>query len=275
MMNDQVNNESYCNVLSKKDITYAAIRWQSGSQLSWSYSKMMAPGFLYSIYPCLEKIYGDDKEGLKESVETHINFFNTNPMTGNIIVGIALGMEEQGKSEILPAVDGIKTGLMGPFAGVGDTIFGVIVTTIFGSIAAYMALEGSWVGLLIWVAVLIAIAIYRIKFTQLGYLGGTKLITEYASKLQNFTTAAIVLGLVVIGGLIPTIVKANLNSGIMIGEVPIDLAAMADMILPKMMPLLIVLLCYKMLEIKWMNSTRLIFFVMFLGIVLSVCGILV
>ncbi|MGL4590124.1 MAG: PTS system mannose/fructose/sorbose family transporter subunit IID [Mycoplasmatales bacterium] len=262
-------------VLDKKDLTMAAIRWEYGSQLAWSYSKMQAPGYLYSIYPALKKIYADDPEGLQNSLQMHLNFFNTNPMTGNVIVGITLGMEEVGKKNTIEAIDGIKTGLMGPFAGIGDTIFGVIVTTIFGSIAAYMGLQGNFIGLLIWVVVLLAVIIYRIKSTHLGYLGGTKLITEYSDRLHQFTAAAIVLGLVVIGGLIPTIIRANLNESIVIGEVPINLQEMANMILPNSVSLLIVLLCYKLLAMKWMNSTKLIFMIMILGIILSVTKILV
>lgn len=260
---------------SKKEINHLAWRWIRLSQIAWSYNKMMSPGYFGATYPYLKKIYKDDPEGLKQSIETSNNFFNSTPHTSNIIVGMTIGMEQmQGKS-VLPAIDGLKTGLMGPFAGIGDTIFGVIIPTIFGAIAAYMAINGNPFGIIMWFTINVLILFLRVKFTQVGYESGEKLITTYADRLNKFTKSATILGLVVIGGLMSTIININLNDALLIGEVPIDLQAMSDQILPSLMPLLLTMFSYYLLGLKRMTSTKLIFLIMLLGIAFSILGILI
>lgn len=273
-MNSKNNEESNI-ILSQKDIRNASLRSIYGLQLSWSYTKMQGSGFLYSVYPALKKIYKDDPEGLDKSIKAHMNFYNTNPTVSPLIMGITLAMEDGQKSQALTAVDGIKVGLMGPAAGIGDTIFGVIIPTIFLSIASYMAVDGSPVGVVILFIVFLSLLKFRYHVAEYGFKSGTKLITEYSEKLQAFTDSAIALGLVVIGGLIPTIVSVKLNDSLTIGEVPINLQDFMDKIVPDIMPIIFVFIGYKLLSLKFMNSTRLIFLVMAMGVILSVSGILI
>ena len=93
---------------------------------------------------------------------------------------------------------------MGPFAGVGDTIFGVLIPTIFGSIAAYMGQNGNVTGVVIWLLVNIAILIFRYFTTGIGYREGTKLVTSAKDKLDALTHAATLLGITVVGCLLYT-----------------------------------------------------------------------
>ncbi|MBC8837788.1 PTS system mannose/fructose/sorbose family transporter subunit IID, partial [Escherichia coli] len=102
---------------------------------------------------------------------------NTNPMVGGLILGMDMAIEEREKKASKEVVTGLKTGLMGPFAGVGDTIFGVILPTIFGSIAAYMGLQGNVTGVVIWVLVNILVVGARFTLLPLGYKQGAKLVT--------------------------------------------------------------------------------------------------
>lgn len=147
--------------ITKKDLFRASYRWLLGSQICWNYERMMSTGYLYTMLPFLEKKYGDNKDELKEMLETHNQFFNCNPMMGHFIVGIDLAIEEQEGFESREVITGIKTGLMGPFAGVGDTIFGVLIPTVLGSIAAYMGQKGNVTGVIIWLLVNIAVCIAR------------------------------------------------------------------------------------------------------------------
>lgn len=263
------------NKLEKKDVRNLALRWMIHSQLSWSYNKMQGCGYFATVYPYLKRIYGDDEEGLRKSVKTNSNFFNSTPHTSNIIVGMTVAMEEAEGENVIPTVDGLKTGLMGPFAGIGDSIFGVIIPTIFGAIAAYMAIDGNPIGEIIWLLVGFSLIILRIKFTQIGYDSGIKLVSSYQDQISRFTNSAMILGLVVIGGLIPTIISANLNDAIAIGEVTVNLQDMSNQILPALVPVLLTVFSYKMLGLKNITSTKLIFIVMGLGILLSVTGVLI
>lgn len=263
------------NKLEQKDVKKLGLRWIIHSQLSWSYNKMQGSGYFAAVYPYLKKIYGDDEEALQKSVKTNSNFFNSTPHTSNIIIGMTAAMEEAEGEKVITTVDGLKTGLMGPFAGIGDSIFGVIIPTIFGAIAAYMAIDGNPIGEIIWLIVGFLLVLLRIKLTEIGYESGIKLISSYQDQINRFTNSAMILGLVVIGGLIPTIISAHLNDAIAIGEVTINLQDMSNQILPALVPVLLTLFSYKMLGLKNITSTKLIFIVMGLGILLSATGVLI
>ncbi len=258
--------------VTKKDIRKANIRWLFGSQICWNYEKMMAPGYIYSMLPLLKKFY-KGKE-LKEMMRTHMQFFNTNPMVGGLILGMNIAVEEKEGSKGKDAVVGLKTGLMGSFAGVGDTIFGVIIPTIFGSIAAYMALEGSPAGVLIWILANLAVIILRLTFMPFAYKQGASLVTKFSDKLNALTDAAILLGLTVIGALIPTVVKAEVPFVYSSGEVKLVIQDMLNQIMPSLIPVLIVGLVYWLLGRKKMSSTKAILFVMLLSILLYNLNIL-
>ncbi|NES53445.1 PTS system mannose/fructose/sorbose family transporter subunit IID, partial [Escherichia coli] len=84
-------------------------------------------------------------------LKTHLGFMNTTPAMSHLIVGADMALEEEVGIEDETAITGLKTGLMGPLAGIGDSVFVVIPWTIFGAIAANMALEGSFVGIILWI----------------------------------------------------------------------------------------------------------------------------
>ena len=146
--------------LSKKEINSLSKRWIMGSQVTWNYEKQMGVGYLWAMLPIIQKLY-KNPEDQKEMMKTHLQFFNTTPHMGGFILGIDAATENQEGIKAKETVKGLKTGLMGPFAGVGDTLFGVLFPTIFGSIAAYMGSEGNITGAIIWMLVNIAILIFR------------------------------------------------------------------------------------------------------------------
>ena len=126
MENMKINQEK----LTKKEIRSVSKRWILGSQIAWNYEKSMAVGYLWAILPVLRKLYKNPTE-LKDMMKTQVQFFNTTPHMGGFILGIDPATEEHEGYQAKEAVKGLKTGLMGPFAGVGDTLFGVLFPTIF------------------------------------------------------------------------------------------------------------------------------------------------
>ena len=143
--------------LTKEDFTQINKRSLFTYQLGWNYERMQGSGYLYIILPQLRKMYGDGTPELKEMMKLHTQFFNTSNFFHTIITGIDLALEETDGVESKDAVNGIKTGLMGPFAPIGDSIFGSLVPAIMGSIAATLAIQGQPWGVLLWVAVTVAI----------------------------------------------------------------------------------------------------------------------
>ncbi len=195
--------------LTKQELNAISWRYILGSQLNWNYERMMSSGYLYGILPVLKKFYGNDESHLQDMMRTHNQFFNTNAIFGNLIMGIDVAIEEEDGYKAKDTIIALKTALMGSLAGVGDSLFHVIWGTIFGSIAGTLAQSGSIVGCVIWVIANIVLLFGRAALLPLGYKQGVKLVTTLKNKLSAFTNAATVLGVTVIGALIPSVVKAT------------------------------------------------------------------
>lgn len=259
--------------ITQQDLMKCNLRFLFAGQLGWNYEKMQGLAYCYSIMPALKKLY-PDKEDLIKALKVHLQFFNTTPQMAHLILGADIALEEKEGLKSPEAITGIKTGLMGPFAGVGDTIFGVISSTVFGSIAAYMALQGSSVGVWIWTVWLVFVCFLRWWFTKLGYKQGTKLVTTMSAKLKSITEAAGVLGLTVVGALIPTVIKANVPYVFKTGKVVMKLQDILNQIMPALIPVALVAFVYWILGKKKMTSTKAIFLMLILAIVLFNCKIL-
>lgn len=261
------NNKVDDRKITEKDLKKVNLRWLLAGQLGWNYERMQGLPYCYAMMPILKKLY-PDKEELKKALKLHLQFFNTEPDMAHLILGANIAIEEKEGLKSEEVITGIKTGLMGPFAGIGDTIFGVIANTVFGSIAAYMALNGNSLGIWIWTVFLIFRWVLRWWFMKLGYAQGTKLVTTLGGKLKNITEAASILGLTVIGALIPTVIRANVPYVFTAGKVEMKLQGIFDQIMPALIPVALVALVYWILGKKKMNSTKTIFLLMLLAIVL-------
>lgn len=262
-------NEAGNGKLTKEDIKKVYIRNLFALQFGWNYEKMQGLGYAYIIMPVLKRLYGNDPEKMKRALKAHLGYFNTTPAMSHLIVGADMAMEEELGIESEEAVTGLKTGLMGPFAGVGDTLFIAIYRAIVFSIAAYIALQGNPVGLIVPLIACAGVLFVRYKFTQLGYKSGRKLATGFADAIAPITEAASILGLTVVGALIPSVIKYKTDIQFTMGEVTFMLQDMLDKILPCLLPLSIVGLSYWLLGKKKINSTKLIFILIALGMVLG------
>ena len=128
----------------RADLMKTFWRYVFTSQLGWNYERMQSVGYCYSMLPILKKAH-PDPEDFKEAFLTNLNFFNTNPVVGMpFIMGAHAALEESGAS--LETTEGLKVGLMGPLAGVGDTLVWALYNSIIFSIGAGMALQGSILG---------------------------------------------------------------------------------------------------------------------------------
>lgn len=259
--------------ISLQDIKKVRYRWLLLGEAAWNYEKMQGLGYCYSMIPVLKKLYPDEAD-MKKALQTHLQFFNTHQEFAEIILGIDIAMEEKEGAASLEAVSAIKTGLMGPLAGIGDTLFGVIANTIFFSVGSYMALEGNPIGIFLYLIWGVVRVIMRGYFIRIGYREGTKLIENLGDKMNRVTEAASILGLTVVGALIPSVVSANVPFVFKSGEVEMELQAILNQIMPGLIPVLLVLLVYTLLNRKGMTSFKAIIFVIILGIACSAAGIL-
>lgn len=272
MSNEQVQAAAYTK-LTKADLKNVRWRWYFLGEASWNYEKMQGLGYCFSMMPVLRKLY-PNQDDLREALRTHMQYFNTHQEFCELILGADCAMEEQDGAQVLPAVASLKAGLMGPLAGIGDTLYGVIANTIFFSIGSYLALEGNPIGVIAYFVWALVRTFIRGQFITLGYQQGTKIITTMSEKLGQLTAAASVLGITVAGALIASVVSANVSTVLTMGEVTMEVQAVLDQIMPKLIPVVLVALLYWMLGKKGMTSFKAILLVLALGIVLGGTGIL-
>ena len=258
--------------LTKEDFNQINKRSLFTFQLGWNYERMQASGYLYMILPQLRKMYGDGTPELKEMMKVHTQFFNTSPFFHTIIAGFDLAMEEKDGVGSKDAVNGIKTGLMGPFAPLGDTIFGSLVPAIMGSIAATMAIAGQPWGIFLWIAVAVVYDIFRWKQLEFAYKEGVNLITNMQSTLTALVEAASVLGIFMVGALVATMINFEVSWVLKIGEKAIDFQDMMNLIFPRLIPAVFTGFIFWLLGKKGMNSTKAIFIIIIMAVSFSAIG---
>ena len=243
---------------------------------SFNYERMQNGGVAYTLIPAIKKLY-QTKEERVAALKRHLEFFNTTPQLATLILGISAAMEESNANDPefdTESINSVKVSLMGPLAGIGDTLFWTLLPTIMGSIAGYMALEGNPIGVILWLIVNLIFICIRTQLMWIGYREGTKLITKVGSKLARITDAASVLGLTVVGALSATVVTAKTPLAFQMGEVNLAVADLLDKIMPSMISVATVLVLYKLLGKKGMKITTLILIVIIFSMICSALGIL-
>ena len=247
--------------LTKEDFKQINKRSLFTFQLGWNYERMQASGYLYMLLPQLRKMYGDGTPELKEMMKLHTQFFNTSPFFHTIITGFDLALEEKDGVKSKDAVNGIKTGLMGPFAPLGDSIFGSLVPAIMGSIAATLAVAGNPAGIFLWIAVAVA-----------AYKEGVNLINNMQSTLTALIDAAAVLGIFMVGALIASMIGVEVSWTPHIGDKAIEIQDMLNLIFPRLVPAIITGVIFWLLGRKGMNSTKAILLIILAAIAFSAFG---
>lgn len=262
------------NKISKKDRRSAAWRWSFIGSNNINYGTLQGTGYAWALSKSLRKIYKNDEE-YKEAMRVEYEYFNITPYMGPLIIGTDIALQEKQGIESLETVRSVKTSLMGPLSGIGDSLLWVLYPTIMGSIAGYMALDGNPLGAIVWMILNLGLVVLRLKFFDIGYESGTRLITDMSDKLGALTEAASIMGLTVVGSLISTAVKVFTPVSFKFGKVSIALQTkIFDSIMPGLLSVLLVVLVYYLMEkCKW-GFLKVIIFIITLSLVGSFFGIL-
>ena len=267
-------------LLTKKDINKSHLLWYLSGETNNSYERLQAPSFCSSMAINLKKIYKDDEEGYKEALQRHLEFYNTEGTIGAVVVGIALAMEEEkAKGNITSdVVTSIKLGLMGPIAGIGDTLIWGMSKSILLGMACTFALEGNPVGLFfppIFSAMVFIVGRYT---CHLGYRLGGEAVPRLlkSGTMNNLITAASILGLIMMGALSASYVKVATPIEWVISstQAVIKLQANLDMILPGILQLIAVFGIYWYFTHKGQNYLKLVLTIMAISIAAAFFGIL-
>ena len=175
-------------------------------QGSWNYERMQNGGWAYTLIPALKRLY-HTKEDRAAALKRHLEFFNTHPYLASPIIGVTMALEEE-RANGAPiddkAIQGVKVGMMGPLAGVGDPVFWFTVKPIIGALAASMAMAGNLLGPILYFVLWNAIRMAFLWYTQeFGYKAGSKITEDLSGGLLGeVTKGATILGMFILGSLV-------------------------------------------------------------------------
>ncbi|MCI9040790.1 PTS system mannose/fructose/sorbose family transporter subunit IID [Dubosiella newyorkensis] len=198
--------------LDKKERMQVA--WRSTFlQGSWNYERMQNGGFCYAMIPAIKALY-KNKEDQVAALKRHLEFFNTHPYMASPIIGVTLALEEDrahGSNVDDQTINGVKVGMMGPLAGVGDPVFWFTLRPMLGALGASLAMSGNVLGPIIFFLAWNIIRWAFMWYTQeFGYKAGMKITDDLSGGLlQKVTKGASILGMFVLGSLVERWVTIN------------------------------------------------------------------
>lgn len=268
-------------IVTKKDLLIAWWKWCRAVEVPVSFDRMQALAFGYSLNKVLRKIYKDDPEELQEAMRRHVTMFNTNCDWGSIIHGITISLEEQralGNKDITPEIiQSLKIGLMGPLAGIGDSVDQGIVATIPLAIFVPMALEGSVLAAFIPGIIYLAWSYGFSWFLfQKGYKLGKNSVLEilHSGKIKKVIDVASIVGLFMIGCLSASFVKVSTILTFTSSTSTVALQDILDGILPRLLPFAVVMGMYLYITKRGPKYLRLIGYTMIIAIALTFLGVI-
>lgn len=269
--------ESNLNKLTTKDYIKTSLR-SYFLQNGINYNVYQGTSYVLVILPALQKIFANDQQKLREVAEANIEFYNTNPHLVPFGTNMQLTMYENGQS----IEDGrsIKMALMGPLAGIGDSIAQFGLAPLFSTIFAGMALDGlGFAPVAFWITMVLSMLVIKLTMGHLGYKLGTSIIDTLSYQISRISHAASIVGVTVISALATSFVnlklgieyKTTLSTG---EEQVVALQTIFDQIMPKMLPVILTVVVYYLIKKRNWNTYQLLALSFVIGILGSALGIL-
>ena len=245
-----------------------------------NYERQQNAGFTEAMMPVIEKYY-EDPEEKKEAYARHMEYFLTNDITSAIPVGVAAAMEERYATEgdIDPdSINAVKTALMGPLAGLGDSLLNGTARPILAGIAISLITAGlGWIGPRFFV---IGMSIVSLGVRYLGVFQGYKQGVKFVEKIQSsglisrISELAAIAAYVIVGGFIPALVVISIPIVYQSGDTVLSIQETLDGLMPGILGMLYTGLMYLLISKKKISAVKLILVTMIVGIVGTYCGIL-
>jgi PTS system mannose-specific IID component len=254
--------------LTRGDLVRSWMLWTFFAHANYNYERLQGTGFAHAMTPIIKRLYTTDDE-IRAALKRHLVFFNTEPNFGNVVHGTVIAMEEQranGAAISDDAINSVKSGLMGPMAGIGDTLSQSTITPILlalgigiaGGTASGSAVPtlsgatGNPLGAIIYI-VLVSFVIVAIGYTawMAGYARGRSFVTELlkSGTIDRVLIGAGVLGNMVLGALAASFVVVNLAPTVTIAGARMNLqAAIIDPLFPGALALGLVVMTWWLLR---------------------------
>ncbi|MCK1986043.1 MULTISPECIES: PTS system mannose/fructose/sorbose family transporter subunit IID [unclassified Peribacillus] len=263
--------------LTKSDIRKSVLRALS-LEFSFNYERQQSLGFAFAMIPILKKLYSK-KEDMEKALKRHLEFFNTTPYVSPLILGIMGAMEEQNAKDKQfdeSSINSVKASLMGPLAGIGDSLYWGTLRLIATGIGTSLALNGNLLGPILFFLIF-NIPMLALFFSYMTM--GHKLGTGFISKLQKtgamgkLTYGASILGLLVIGGMSASMINIYVPWEIGSGDSATSIQSVLDSIMPGLLPLWAFWIIYWLLG-RNVKTTTILLGIFVLGIVAAGLNIL-
>jgi PTS system mannose-specific IID component len=268
-------------VLEKKDVVKAFWRWTFFSHANYNYERLEATGLVFAFKPIIEKLYKDNPEEYKKCIQRHMLFFNTEPHIGGCIPGMVIAMEEQrANGADIPdeAINGVKTGLMGPFAGIGDTLWQGTLTPILLAFGISLGSQGNLLGPLVYTLLMFGIMFPVAYWCWMkGYFLGKDGISKILGNnlMAQIIQGASTMGAIVLGALAAAFVSVSSPLVTNIGEMQLTWQTdVFDKLFLGILPLAVTLVTLYLLKNKKMKATSVMAMLIIVGVVLGTLGIL-
>lgn len=273
MINDKIKELSPA---EKKMLKKMAFR-TSALSASINVETMQAFGYVYAMAPAIELFY-ENKEDRIDAYKRHYTVFNSTPACAGVITGLSASMEREAAED--PEFDkisisAVKTALMGPIAGVGDSFFWGTVRTIATGIGLGFATTGNVLGPILMVVIYNTIATISKYYSPfIGYIYGTSLISDMSENgtLKKLTKYATIVGMLTVGAMAATMVSLPITLELNLGGAPYALQSLFDGIMPNIVPLILVMIVLKFLQ-KGVKSTTIIYVMLIVGIIGKYIGL--
>lgn len=262
--------------VTKKEMK--SVFWRSLFEMaSINYERFQSLGFLFAMTPVIKKLY-PDKEQRIAAMKRHSEMYNSHPWMISPILGTTIALEEKNANggNTVDAINSVKVGLMGPFAGIGDSLFWGTLRPLLAGLGAALALQGSIFGPIVFL-VLWNICNFGIRYYTLhyGYKAGMNMLKDMKKTniVQKVSEGASVLGLMVLGVLVAQWINIKTPISFTAGKTVMKLQDVLDSVMPSMLPLIATFSIVKLLR-KKITPNKLIIGIFAVALVLSLLGIL-
>lgn len=270
------SNGTNSSSITKQDLRKVFFRSLT-MEYSWNYERQQHMGFCYSMLPIIRRVL-DNKEDQIQAAKRHMEFFNTTPYISTLILGISSAMEEANANDDrfdASSINSIKAALMSPLAGIGDSLFWGTLRVIATGLGVSLSMQGNILGPLLFLLVFnIPAYIVRWLCLKWGYGFGTSFLSkiEESGLMPKLTMGAAILGLMVIGAMVPNLVSVSVAGSLGTGDSAQSIQSIIDGIMPSLLPLLVTFGVFQLVQHK-VKIAWILVILMAVGIIGSFFGI--
>jgi len=265
-------------ITAEKKKLLQQVHWRTLSLSStYNYERMQGLGYLYAMIPVINTLYKDE-EARKEAYLRHFEIFNTTPTMGGFVTGLSASMEEEASQDSnfdKASINAVKVSLMGPLAGIGDSIFWGTLRIISLGIGISLCIDGNPLGILLHLLVFnIPAHLVRYYGVFIGYNAGSNFIKNASESgvLAKITKAATIVGLMTVGAMTVTMVSLPIAAIVNIQGSEIIVQDALDSIFPQILPILYTFACFKGID-KGMKPVVLLLITLVIGVAGKLAGI--